>query len=923
MTKKTLALIGLALAGVAVVVWFAFGRRGHAPPPPPAPTAAPTAAPRTPSQAQPEAPSGPAPILARDADPAGPLLLEGQVLDDLDHPVAGAEVWVSSAPLRKVTTEADGSFAFDKLLGRTYAVGARRGDLVGGPVSTRVAADAEPVIIRLRLGATVKVTVHGDGADARPVAGAVVTLASITEPTATTDAAGVATFTGVDDGWTVASATAPGYAPATGTAVIGKTQRQVEIVLALRRGVAVSGTVVDQGGAPVAGAKVWPRDASSWEFTSGERTAVTTDAKGEFAIATVAPGSYRLAAKDEAHAPGTSPLVTVADDRPTTGVRIVLAAAGRLAGTVVDGDGAPAPYATVRVSGTEWSNDMVNRQAAADDRGQFVVEGLPRAPVRIRAESEVAASKISDVDLAATPDRKDLRLVLDQAGRIAGIVVDRAGAPVPEASVSAVPDFLADDRSRSDLILASSTATTTDGGGRFVLRGLEDGSYRLAASREGHGERAAWGSGSTSVRAGATDVRLVLPTPGGLRGTIVLDTGKAPSLAIVAAGWEHRVTTRDGRFELGGMNPGRFDLRVTGPDFAELVKGDLVVTDGEITDVGAITVTAGRKVTGRVVDGKGAPVEGARVLVGKMLFGDGKTIAADPDASGQAGIRSATTDADGAFAVRGISKDGGLIIAEHASRGRSLSMEVPRGAVDVTDLKLTVRGYGSLVGTVTRKGQPVSGATVNAAPIGSSGQAVFVQSGADGKFVLDKVPEGPTSVQAMQTSMMSAVSASRTVTVIEGRPTDASIDIPAGDVALTVKVEAEPGATVNAAWLLLMRGAFAATNGKQLMDAFLASNGAATGGAAGMEIWLGTATFPTFDELMPGSYSVCAIPITGSLMDRQLMDRVQANLDKLAAVCKGVTLPANPKAQRYTLSLPSMTPLPAPDAEPDAGVPAP
>ncbi len=922
MKRSSIVLGVLGLAAAIAAVWFFLRRSDHH-----APTTKPTAGTATAPRPSPastggsERAGGPTPILTRDTDPDGPLRIEGLVLDERDQPVAGAEVWLSSSPTRTVKAESDGSFAFDKLLGRTYSVGARSGALIGGPVSTRVAADAEPVVIRLRPGATLTVTVHDAGAGA-PIAGATVTLSAMTEPTATTDAAGVATFVGVADGWTAVTATAPGYASAAGTTVIGKTQLTAELALTLRTGVAVSGIVVDDRGGSVAGAKVWARDASSWDYGSGDRGAVTSAADGTFTIAAVAPGSYRLQGTDETHAPGQSELVTVAADHATTGVKVVLAAAARITGTVFSADGAPAPYATIKVSSTEWSTDMTYRQAAADDRGQFVVEALPRKPLRLRAESETAASKITDVDLATQPERTGVKLVLDQTGSIAGVVVDRDGQPVAESSVSAVPDFLSDERPRQDFILASSSATTTDGGGRFVLRGLEDGSYRLAASRGGHGDRTAWGTDSVVARTGATDVRLVLPTPGGLRGKVSVTGGSAPSLALVAAGWEYRVTTKDGTFELGGMNPGKYDLRISGPDFAEVTRGDVVVSDGKITDVGTITVTAGRNLRGRVVDPKGAPIEGARVLVGKMIFGDGKTSGGnDPDGAEQAGLRTGTTGADGTFAVRGISKDGGVVVAEHTTAGRSIAIELRPGTEDVENVTLTLRGYGVVTGQVTRKGQPVAGATVSATPIGSSGQAVFVQSGTDGRFVMDRVPEGSTAVQAMQTAMMSAVSASRTIVVVAGAPTDASIDIPAGDNELTVEVGPQPGATVNAAWLLLMRGSFAATNGKQLMDAFLAAQGTDSGGAAGMEIWLGTSSFPTFRELVPGAYSVCAIPITGSLMDQQLMARVQNNLDKLDATCKGVTVAPTPKAQSYKLLLPSMTPLPAPGTEVDAGTP--
>src|SRR5262245_13991325 len=57
--------------------------------------------------------------VAEDNDPVGDLRLEGQVLGPDDQPVAGALVALGSVPPRTATSEKDGSFEFDKLIGRT------------------------------------------------------------------------------------------------------------------------------------------------------------------------------------------------------------------------------------------------------------------------------------------------------------------------------------------------------------------------------------------------------------------------------------------------------------------------------------------------------------------------------------------------------------------------------------------------------------------------------------------------------------------------------------------------------------------------------------------------------------------------------------------------------------------------------------
>lgn len=923
--NRKLAIVPVVLALVAgLVYWFGFRDRGEGGAPAPAgASAGSSSGPAAPARARAGGDDGPAgqlPPLSFETDPEGRLLLEGQVLDEHDQPVAGAEVRISSSPPRTTRTDTDGSFSFDKLLGRTYYLRARAGDRAGN-ASAKVTAQSDPVVIRLRQGATLTVLVV-DGTTRKPIAGAtVLRLGDDDHGEATTGGDGKAVLRGVDDGWVQVSASAPGYGPATASRSIGASERQVELEVALAEGAPVSGRVVDERGQPIAGAQVWAQDASSaWEGGAGERAAVRSDKAGAFTIPALSAGSYILFAKDEVHAPAATAPVTIAGEVPTTGVEIVMQAAAVVAGVVVDPGGAPVPYATVRVSSRVWSASMVYRQAAADDQGRFEVRGLPRAALRARAEGEEASSAAIDLDLAAIAEQRDLRLVLDRSAQIAGVVVDGDGEPVAEATVSAYPDFTTVE---VDWVMASTASAATDGGGRFTLKGLDDGAYRVWATREGGGGRRASTREGVAARTGDRDVRLVLPAPGGIKGKIALEDGGAPALAIVSVGWQERVTVKDGAFALADLAPGRYDVRVTGLDFAERVKGDVEVTAGKVTDAGTITVRAGRTLAGKVVDDQGQPVEGARVLYGKMLFGDGKrTGATDADTAAQLGQRIATSNAAGEFVIRGAPRTSGALLAEHPTLGRSVAQKIAAGKDDVRGLTVALRGYGSIAGKVMRKGEPVAGATVNAAPVGSSGQAVFVQAGADGSFVFDRLPAGPTALSAMKTQGFGGgQGGSRTVAVVAGQQVDGTIVLPAGDLTLTVKIEPRPGATINLAQVFLFRGVVAAQNGEQIMDAYLASGGVeggrgdttlAVGGAAGRLIWLGGSPL-SFTELLPGDYSACGIPITGNFMDEQLMARIFRNLDKLEVFCRPVTVRPSPATQETSLSMPSMVALPAED----------
>lgn len=937
MKKIAIATIVVALAG-ALVYWFGFRDRGGSErrPTVAAGTADPWDAPRKKQDDGPKMPGGGGdrggamPKLSFEVDPDGRLLLEGQVLDEQDRPVAGAEVRISSSPARTTKTDSDGSFSFDKLLGRTYGLTARAGDKIGR-TTTKVTATPEPAIIRLKQGVTVTVHVT-DAADHKPIAGARVMRSDVEDDEVKTGADGKAVLRGFDEGWMGVTAVADGYGPSTSNRRLGG-DKQTTIDLALSRGAAVSGRVVDEKGAAVAGVRVWAMEAANaWEGGAGERLAVTTDKEGAFRIPALAAGSYLLFAKDEVHAPAVTAPLQVSGDSPTTGVTIVMKDAAVLAGVVVAGgdggaaEGKPVPYATVKIASKRWSADMTYRQAAADDQGRFEIKGLPRQALRLRAEGEEASSAAVDVDLEATPVRRDLRLVLDVTGSIAGIVVDDNGEPIAEATVHGFPDFLAGEIADGDFVMASNGTATTDGGGRFVLRGLEKGKYRVWGSRDGGGRRRRGGRDGVKAQTGDQDVRVVLPTPGGIKGKVELEDGEPPELAIVSSDWEHRVTTRDGNFELDDLLPGKYDVRVSGQDFAEKIKGDVEVTAGKVTDTGTLTLRRGRTFSGKVVDPNGAPVQNARVVFGKMLFGDGKQTGADDTEGASAmGMKMGFTNAAGEFTLKGAPRTSGSLLAEHATIGRSVAIKIPAGREDYEGVAITLRGYGSITGRITRKGEPVAGATINAAPMGSSGQAIFVQSGQDGSFAVDKVPEGPTALTAMINKGMGASGGSKTITVVAGKPVDGSIDLPAGDLALQVKIEPKTGEKVDAAQVFLFRGNIAAQNGEEIMDAFLASGGErgadgqvtlALGGAAGMLIWLGPAMpFPTFKELLAGSYSACAIPITGTITDPQLMGRIFRHLDKLEVFCKPVTVKPSPASQEMTMILPAMKPLPAEDEE--------
>ncbi len=904
MNRKILAGVVAAIVA-AVAIWFLFLRdRGPA-------TTKPTESARpadikptattTPTKNEHEAPAprGVAPKWALDADKEGPLQLEGQVLGPDGKPVGGAKVWLGTVPPRSTTSEEDGSFTFEKLTGRIYQLGASSGKLIGS-ATYKLIDKGDPVVIRLTEGASIVVTVVTD--DARPLEGADVKTDD--DHVAKTDAKGQATIEPVNPGWVAVHARAEGYASASAFTTLGSSGATGQITMTLHKGYAVSGRVVDEAGRPIVKAKIASRDGM-WDF-SGPDDDVTTDDKGQFTFAALAPGSHTLTAVDGEHAPARSTPITV-KDAPVTGIVITMKAGGRITGKVIDADRKVVPFATVRISGKDANAWMVAaRQATTDKDGVFELRGLARVKLQARGESDLAASKIVDVDLEAKAEIANLEIMLDVSGTIAGIVVDDKGQPVPEVAVNAFPDILGGGNTEG-LALAGMSNTTTDGAGAFKIHGLPDGKYRLWAARASAGMQE-WGQQGTAAKTGDKGVRITLPAPGGLKGTIVIQgADTAPKSAMVQIGAQPATPANAGAFEIKDVTPGTYDVTIRGPEFAVFVKRDVKIEPGKVTDLGKVVVPKGRKLVGKVVDAKGSPVAGAKIRVGEMLFSAEGNEDQMEQFEEMGGVRSAVTDQAGDFTITGIPNKATNALANHPTTGRSLAMAVPEGTDDPPPMTLALRGFGSISGKVTSKGKPVPRVTVTDVAQGGGAAASFVQTDDEGNFTLAQVSEGPHVVQAMQTQMMAMKAATARVTVVAGRDAKVTIDIPVGTISLTVTVKPMANNQVDAAQVFLFSGVVAFANGKQLTDGFL------QGGAQGMKFWLGgTMPAPVFDELVAGTYSACVIPITGSMSDPTFMQRIQENMQTLKVYCRTVKVTATPNAQTMLAEVPAMTPFPTP-----------
>jgi uncharacterized GH25 family protein len=847
---------------------------------------------------EPELRSGPPRIIADD-DPAGALRLEGQVVDRDTAPVGGAVVALSSQPPRQTRTAADGSFAFDGLLARPYTITARSQAGVAGPVTARLTATSDPVVLQLRDGAVLDIEVVD--AQQRPIDGATVEVRGIEVQTFTT-ARGKVRAAPVAPGFYRAAAWADGYARAFLPAMVSAGTTSLRLELA--RGAPVSGKVLDERGAPVAQARVRYETAS--DFLPGSdltRDAVMSGADGSFSFPALPAGSFRFIATDREHASGVTELTSLDGVQPRNDVVVRMPAGATLRGKVVTADGKPLDAARVRVGMTSASMRVIvpPREAYSDASGAFVVTGLPRRPLTALALHELGASAALEIDTSAG-DVADVVLKLDATGAISGVVVDAEGQPVEGAQVSALPDLFGrrGDNSKNRPAPAQSELAQwqlrgfpqelSNAGGEFRLTGMAPGTYRVHATRSAAVSR---GRGMMSegieVATGASGVRIVLPAEGGVRGKVAFADGGAPERFTAAVGFAQESFAK-GEFALDALTPQRYQLVLRGDSFATRVL-DVVVEPGEVADLGTVVVVAGRTLRGSVVR-EGQPVAGAKVYAGAQLIGSGSS-ASGAMSPMMRGVKETLTGADGSFSLQGFGAGKIAVAAEHAEHGRSRALTVSLHSQEPVVLELLPPG--SLRGSLRQDGKPVEGVMVVAQTTASPTAISSVATGPDGSFRFDKLPPDRYQVSATMGSPMRGMRRYATQTEVRSRKESVvELVVEPGSVTLEVAVSADGGPVGLLTWALLP-GSVAASTAEELGAQMAASTG--KGGQFGVG---GTPLRIT--EIPPGAYTLCAVPYPREIdQPTRMMAYAERYGQQLPAACQSVKVAAAPPSQMLAL----------------------
>jgi RNA polymerase sigma-70 factor (ECF subfamily) len=381
---------------------------------------------------------------------------------------------------------------------------------------------------------------------------------------------------------------------------------------------------------------------------------------------------------EQGAAPRVSGRVVDADGAPLAGLRVhvTFELAGDAAGLLL-GEVAPPAQAMTRTGTVEVA-------LSTGDDGRFVADGLLPVDATVwlpDGQSHVAAPRT----VRPAPGAPELLLVATASARLEVDVLDRAGAPCPEAFLALLRPDGAPARA----------PVPVEAGGRAVLV-VAPGPYRVAVGLPG-----AWTAEERAtdlpdhqepveLRAGERRRLVVRPAGANALGTItalVKDAAGAPVTdhevwltTGEATSWRHvlrRRTDALGRAEFPELPRGGYKLQAQSA--ASAPAGAVVTLEGAQAEVALVAVQR-RALRGVVRGPDGAPVAGA-------------TVGVTPPGGGS--VTTVKTDGEGRFAFEEVPVDGRVSVTApgfldldraHRDDGRPLELTLAVGRV------LTVRG---------------------------------------------------------------------------------------------------------------------------------------------------------------------------------------------------------------------------------------